>query len=160
MKKPQIKITWENGEPPQGLIELDIATALESFLMALDFSGTALNLMMAGDATLRSLNARFRGKDNSTDILSWRYPEEETLPGHPETSGEPPLLGELAVSLERVAAQARENGWDEATELMRLLAHGCVHLAGYDHETEEEDRVMQKIEISLLEKIGLGNLYG
>ena len=61
------------------------------------------------------------------------------------------LAGDLVVSGERVKEQAAENGWDFDTELIRLLAHGCAHLAGWDHErSAEEAREMLELEIYLL----------
>jgi probable rRNA maturation factor len=70
-----------------------------------------------------------------------------------------PLLGELALSLERAAAQAAENGWSLRTEVLRLLAHGCAHVAGYDHESEAEEREMKALEVRLLDALGLRGLY-
>ena len=75
-------------------------------------------------------------------------------------SQEENIAGELAVSAERVSKQASENGWDFETEFIRLLAHGCAHLAGWDHEeSEKQEREMLKLEIQLLKKVGLINIY-
>ena len=51
------------------------------------------------------------------------------------------------------------NGWALQTELLRLLAHGCAHLAGYDHQTAAQERKMRKVEEELLERIGLKGIY-
>ena len=75
-------------------------------------------------------------------------------------SKEKNIAGELVVSAERVRIQAAENGWDFETELIRLLAHGCAHFAGWDHEeSEEEERKMLELEIQLLQDVGLDNIY-
>ena len=71
----------------------------------------------------------------------------------------PPLLGELALSIKRARAQARESGWPLRTEVLRLLAHGCAHLAGYDHRTLKEDGAMRRVEERLLARVGLRGLY-
>lgn len=64
------------------------------------------------------------------------------------------------LSLETATKQALHNGWDLRTEVLRLLAHGCAHLVGYDHErSKEEERRMLKIEKELLAHIGLPHLY-
>jgi probable rRNA maturation factor len=68
-------------------------------------------------------------------------------------------LGDLALSLDRARAQAQDNGWPLQTELLRVLAHGCAHLAGYDHRTTAEERLMRGVEEALLEKVGLRGLY-
>jgi len=66
----------------------------------------------------------------------------------------------LIVSAERVRQQSVENGWDFETELIRLLAHGCAHLAGLDHESsKDEAREMLEVEIELLKEVDLTNIY-
>ena len=87
-------------------------------------------------------------------------PSKPAGPDAPDAAeGPAPLLGELALSLERAAAQAAENGWDLRTEVLRLLAHGCAHVAGFDHETAAQERVMQALEVRLLAGVGLRDLY-
>lgn len=124
--------------------------ALARFLRALGHPGAGLSLLFAGDDRLRDLNFKYRGKELPTDVLSWRYGE---------AGGGAGLLGELAVSLDRARAQARENGWDLRTEVLRLMAHGCAHLAGYDHETATEEREMKAVETGLLAAVGLREIY-
>ena len=106
--------------------------------------------MFGDNATLRELNRRFRDLDSPTDVLSWCYPDEP---------GPAPLLGEIAVSLERAESQAGENGWDLHTEVLRLLAHGCAHLAGHDHQDEAGERGMKALEIEMLAGVGLRDIY-
>jgi probable rRNA maturation factor len=70
------------------------------------------------------------------------------------------LAGDLVVSVEHVRKQAEENDWNFETELIRLLAHGCAHLAGWDHERNaKEAKEMLELEIELLKKVGLLNIY-
>ena len=89
--------------------------------------------------------------DRPTDILSWSYYEED-----PEVE----WVGDLMLSLPRVQLQAEENGWDLRTELVRMLAHGCAHLAGWDHELSvEEAEAMLKCEKLMLEKAGFDKIY-
>jgi probable rRNA maturation factor len=86
-------------------------------------------LMLTDDASIRELNRRFRSKDEPTDVLSFPSGTEDTgEPGH--------FLGDLAVSLERAAAQAEEHGHGVAEEAEVLLLHGTLHLLGHDHETD------------------------
>ncbi len=142
-------MSWAAGPPPE-LEEADLRRALEVFLAALGHAGRGLSVLMADDAALQALNRVWRGRDRPTDVLSWSY-----LDAGPAA----PLLGELALSLERARRQAAENGWGLRTEVLRLLAHGCAHLAGYDHETAAEERRMRAVEIGMLAGIGLRNLY-
>jgi probable rRNA maturation factor len=80
--------------------------------------------LIADDAELRRLNSEFRGKDAPTDVLSF-----------PSGSAEGPL-GDLAISLDRAAAQAGEFGHPLSTEVRTLMLHGVLHLLGMDHERD------------------------
>ncbi|MBI4083731.1 MAG: rRNA maturation RNase YbeY [Candidatus Lambdaproteobacteria bacterium] len=148
------QLLWQTGAPPPELDEADLGRALALFLAALDRPGWGLSVLFADDATLRRLNREYRRQDRPTDVLSFGYA------GATAAEGAAPLLGDLALSLDRAAAQARANGWDLRTEVLRLLAHGCAHLAGHDHETREQERLMLPVEIELLACVGLRDLYG
>lgn len=128
-----------------------IKTVLEIFLKTLNQSNKSLSLYITDNDEIQVLNKEYRQKDKPTDILSWSYYEEDK---------QSTMLGELAISIEQIIKQSKDNGWDVETELIRILAHGCVHLLGYDHErSKEEEEIMLKLEIQLLDNIGLPNLY-
>jgi probable rRNA maturation factor len=100
-------------------------------------------LLLADDHEVRGLNRRFRGKDRTTDVLS--FPAEGDLePGRPH-------LGEIAISVPRASAQARRAGWPLRSELALLVTHGFLHLLGYDHETD--DGTMRRLEARLLRRV-------
>jgi probable rRNA maturation factor len=147
----------------QGLInEKRIRNILKDFLNRLFDSQRGLSVLITNDAEIQKLNKQFRKKDYPTDILSWTYDVGEGEIARPELneSQEENISGELAVSAERVIKQASENGWDFETELIRLLAHGCAHLAGWDHEESgKQEREMLELEIQLLKEAGLKNIY-
>jgi len=135
---------------------------LKVFLLSLFESERGISLYLTDDEEIQNLNQKFRGKDCPTDILSWPYSENNSKIDEPKLSdaNDVELVGDLVVSAERVRQQAAENGWDFETELIRLLAHGCAHLAGWDHErSAEEAREMLEIEINLLKEVGLENIY-
>ena len=135
---------------------------LKVFLLSLFESERGISLYLTDDEEIQNLNQKFRGKDCPTDILSWPYSENNSEIDEPKLSdaNDVELVGDLVVSAERVRHQAAENGWDFETELIRLLAHGCAHLAGWDHErSAEEAREMLEIEINLLKEVGLENIY-
>ncbi len=85
--------------------------------------GGRFDCLIAGDAELRKLNLRFRGKDYATDVLSF--------PGAAK-----PSIGDVAISAARARAQAREFGHSTEDELRILMLHGVLHLLGMDHETD------------------------
>ena len=147
----------------QGLInEKRIRNILKEFLNLLFDSQRGISILITNDAEIQKLNKQFRKKDYPTDILSWTYDLGECEIAGPELNEfqEEHIAGELAVSAERVSKQASENGWDFETELIRLLAHGCAHLAGWDHEEYgKHEREMLELEIQLLKEVGLENIY-
>ena len=144
--------------------EKRIRNILQDFLNRLFDSQRGISILITNDAEIQKLNKQFREKDYPTDILSWNYYEGE---GEGEIAGpeqnesqQENIVGELAVSVEHVSKQASENGWDFETELIRLLAHGCAHLAGWNHEeSEKQERGMLELEIQLLKDVGLNNIY-
>ncbi len=85
-----------------------------------------VNVLVTTSAEMRSLNRRFRGRDEATDVLS--FPAE---PG-----GSPPLAGEVAISADIASRNARILGHSPAAEAMILVLHGVLHLRGYDHECD------------------------
>jgi probable rRNA maturation factor len=98
---------------------------------------------------MRSLNHAWRGKDRTTDVLSFSLREGMFSHIRPE------MLGDIVISVPVAARQAREEGHTLAREIDRLLVHGLVHLLGYDHERgRQEARRMSKKERELLEGIG------
>jgi len=115
--------------------------------------GRPFDVLITGDAELRKLNREFRGRDYPTDVLS--FPIEQALP-----PARP--LGDLAISLARARAQAREFGHTVEQELQILMLHGVLHLLGYDHEidsgrmarAEKRWRSRLRLPNGLIERVG------
>ena len=147
----------------QGLInQKQLAEILKVFLWHLFESERGISLYLTDDTEIQKLNQQFRGKNSPTDILSWPYTENDVELSLPkiDESEDVELAGDLVVSVERVRKQATENGWDFETELIRLLAHGCAHIAGWDHErSANEANEMLELEIALLKEVGYENIY-
>ena len=173
MPNPRIAISWRNAprSTDPGLEEKALRAAVAGFVAELGYAGWGVSLLLADDPTLHELNRGHRGRDAPTDVLSWSYRESpQAVPPSPAPAsllrdsaadaghGEE-LLGDLAISWERAQAQARTNGWELRTEVLRLLAHGCAHLAGYDHESPEDEAAMRAVEVRLLAAAGLEGVY-
>ena len=111
-------------------------------LAILDLVGqqnTELSLALIGDREMRQLNAQYRGKDYSTDVLS--FPVDATV------ALSTPLLGDVIISVDKATAQAREHRRSLDDEMITLVIHGIVHLLGYDHERSARDaRIMSRLE--------------
>lgn len=143
-------ISWADSITPP-LDEQQMLEHLKKFLSILGYADRHVSLYLTNDEEIRGLNQQYRNKDKPTDVLSWSYWEED-----PES----PVLGELAVSVDRIHEQAQTNGWDDAVEFTRLLAHGCAHLVGYDHEISgAEEQRMLTVEIEMLDAVGLSHIY-
>ena len=93
-----------------------------------------LSVALVGDEEMQHLNARYRKKDRPTDVLSFGGTR-----GGAVVAGPPPLLGDVVISVDTAARQAAARGVSIDEELRFLLAHGVLHLLGYDHERSPGD---------------------
>jgi probable rRNA maturation factor len=126
--------------------------------------GRTFDALVTGDAELRRLNRDFRGQDYATDVLSFPAACQQTLPNgrgsdgsraEPRPSGRGCFLGDIAVSLGRARAQAREFGHPIEHEIQILMLHGVLHLCGHDHEADSG--AMARAEKRWRVKLGLPN---
>ncbi len=138
MSDPETSLLFEQVTPRVG------RTALRAFADTLcrDLcGGRPFTCLFTGDKELRRLNKQFLGSNYATDVLSF-------------PTGEPiGPLGDIAISLDRAKAQASEHGHRIEQEVRILMLHGVLHLAGFDHETD--DGKMRKIESLWRQKYGL-----
>jgi probable rRNA maturation factor len=113
-------------------------------LRAIDLGSVELSVALTDDVEIRELNGVFRQRDKATDVLAFAMREGEPLGGGatvaPGSSGE--ILGDVVISVETARRQAKEHGRTLSAELQMLLAHGLLHLIGYDHRTKREEIVM------------------
>ena len=131
---------------PAGMCQRLTATARR--VLAVHAAGGPVEAVVTDDAEVRRLNAAYRGRDRNTDVLSFSFLDEPDGPRglthvHPLPVVEAPV-GELYISLQRAAAQAEDQGVTVEEELTRLLVHGLLHLAGFDHRTAAELGVMER----------------
>ncbi|MBQ1220085.1 MAG: rRNA maturation RNase YbeY [Peptococcaceae bacterium] len=109
-----------------------------------------VDLLFVDNEAIREMNLEYRDKDSATDVLSFpMYEPDEEIDDEEEV-----LLGDIVISLERAQEQCEEYGHSLEREVMYLLVHGLLHLAGYDHMEEEDKKVMRAQEEKLLAQIG------
>ena len=106
---------------------------------------SSVTIVFVSDASIRKLNQQFRGKDYPTDVLSFPT-QAEAFESDNQTQ-----LGEIIISIDRAAAQARDNGLTLDNEIQQLILHGLLHLCGYDHETDNGE--MNRLELKLRRKL-------
>jgi probable rRNA maturation factor len=104
----------------------------------LQMSDSELSVLLTGDAQIAILNRIYRRKDRPTDVLAFAQREGE----HGERAGA--ILGDVVISVETARRQAASRGVDVSTEVTMLLAHGLLHLLGWDHDTPAKDRRMRR----------------
>lgn len=111
-----------------------------------------LSIAFVDDAAISQLNQEYRGKAGPTDVLSFAFAAGGDF--HLATADKPLLLGDIVISLERAAAQATSFGHSLEREIAFLLAHGLAHIAGLDHDLENEGE-MKAVTEALLESVGV-----
>ena len=114
-------------------------------------AGGELGVRVVGSAESRRLNARYRGKDKPTNVLS--FPAACTLrgPGRP--------LGDLVICAQLVRSEARAQRKSLQAHWAHLVVHGALHLIGYDHERAAQAKRMERREIAVLRRLGFSNPY-
>jgi probable rRNA maturation factor len=113
--------------------------------------GGELSVLLVGPARSRSLNRRYRGRDRSTNVLS--FPAAGRSPGHPRA------LGDLVICPQLLRREARAQGKAMRAHWMHLVIHGTLHLIGYDHQRPAEAQRMERREARLLRSLGVADPY-
>lgn len=143
------------GDGKKAFIRRVIRTALA--MQGVDFP-CEINVLMTSDAGIHQINRDMRQVDRPTDVLS--FPEFELTAGElPDVEDADPgtglvPLGDMVISVERVAAQAREYGHSNRRELAYLVVHSVLHLLGYDHL----DEGVMKAQMREREEVIMGEL--
>jgi probable rRNA maturation factor len=135
---------WRAAEPR---VRSLVRAAAVATLKTEGRAGGDVVILLAADSRLRALNAAFRGKDTSTNVLAF--------PGPGAADG----LGDIALALGVCVREAAEQGKTLAAHLQHLTAHGVLHLLGYDHQTDAEAEVMEAKERLILAGLGVADPY-
>lgn len=108
-----------------------------------------LSICVVRDAEIRQLNARYLGRDEPTDVLAFPLDDDFT------PTDEPPLVGEVVVSADRALDEAARRNIPPRRELALYVAHGLLHLLGYDDRSEADRRRMRRAETDALTRTGV-----
>lgn len=167
-----VDVSSESVEPPSWTPSVE--HFVRKALSELDIRGWEISVLFCDDAFIRQLNSRYRGIDAPTDVLSFSQIEpaaeansnpvsssvQEPVPSpdyagqnHPRDEQAPIAAGDLVISLDTMHRQAAEYNVSAEEELKRLLIHGILHLAGYDHGETHDDGKMMDIQEHLLRQL-------
>ncbi|KDR95084.1 probable rRNA maturation factor [Peptoclostridium litorale DSM 5388] len=108
-----------------------------------------VSMVFVDNAQIRELNSDFRNIDRETDVLSFPLVEDG------EFQLEEKLLGDIVISLEKALEQSLEYGHSFEREMAFLVCHSMFHLMGYDHDNEENTKIMRSKEEDVLGKLGI-----
>lgn len=117
-----------------------------------DIEGQGIVILLTDDDSVRALNRDFRQKDYATNVLS--FPSPRNPEANPEGQ-----IGDIALAFGVCAREAAEQGKPLGHHLQHLVAHGVLHLLGYDHERDDEAARMEAREIRLLRELGYDDPY-
>jgi probable rRNA maturation factor len=108
---------------------------------------TGVTIAFVSDRSMGELNRMWRHKRGTTDVLSFPADQDEF------EKVEGSRLGDVVISVEQAARQAKENGLSFEQEIAQLILHGLLHLCGYDHETDKGE--MNRLELRLRKRLGI-----
>lgn len=126
--------------------------------LALSERPIELSVRLTGDDEVRALNAKWRGKDKPTNVLSFPMLEIDDLRGA-TVAGPELLLGDIILARGVCAAEAADKDVPVEQHAAHLIVHGTLHLLGYDHHDEVDAADMEAREIRALERLGIANPY-
>jgi probable rRNA maturation factor len=141
---------WTTAEPEA---EALVWRAAQAVLDAHeDIEGANIVILLADDDSVQALNRDFRQKDYATNVLSFPAPRDAA--SNPEGQ-----IGDIALAYGVCAREAAEQGKSLAHHLQHLVAHGVLHLLGYDHEGDDEAEAMEALEREILAGLDVPDPY-
>jgi probable rRNA maturation factor len=136
-------VTVRNG-PFRNVSKRTIHRWAERMLRCLGLADAELSIALTDDREIHELNRVFRHRDQPTDVLAFAMREGEHAGARPigDDHALAEMLGDVVISVETARRQASSRGHDVEREVRELLAHGLLHLVGFDHQTKEQARAM------------------
>lgn len=131
--------------------ENDLVKVIEKVSELLGVESSIVSIVLVDNEYIHKINKEYRNVDRETDVISFAFMDDETNPESGVTD-----LGEIYISLEKAYSQSKEYGHSFKRELCFLLTHGLLHLLGYDHMTEEDEKEMFGLQEEVLNSLGIG----
>ncbi len=128
-----------NGDFPS---KARLTSALTRMIALFDMKDAEVSLSLVSDETIRKVNSDWRKKDKATDVLSFPLHELPMADLLLAARTAPMLLGDIMISIETTVKQAKAHKHTATDEALVLMAHGLLHLLGFDHRTDDEEREM------------------
>ena len=150
----ELRLDDQSWGPVESLIE-PVSQAFDAAMkVGRPGSGkVAVTIVLSDNQTVAELNNQWRSKDRATNILSFPAPDGE------KTESGTPYLGDMILAYGVVAGEAGEQGKALATHLCHLVIHGGLHLAGYDHQNDEDAAIMEDLERIAMKMLNLPDPY-
>jgi probable rRNA maturation factor len=144
-------ISLDEGIDIEKTLDNKLNKIVSSILDQEKMSDCVINLRLLNDKEMKKLNMQFRQKDKTTNVLS--FPNDDISVKQTKN------IGDIAISVEYVKAEAKKEGKTFDDHIIHMLAHGVYHILGYDHENDENAVIMENKEIQTLKKINISNPY-
>ena len=144
--------SWPPAEALEQACERAVAATIETAKLEMP-EEAELSLLFTGDEAMAAINGQWRGKDMPTNVLS--FPGADIKPGEPAEAA----LGDIVLAFETVAREAELEGKPFEHHLTHLIIHGLLHLFGYDHNEDEEARLMEGLETRILQGLAIADPY-
>ena len=144
-------ISLDEGIDIEKALNNKLNKIVSSILDQEKMSDCVINLRLLNDKEMKKLNMQFRQKDKTTNVLS--FPNDDISVKQTKN------IGDIAISIEYVKAEAKKEGKTFDDHIIHMLAHGVYHILGYDHENNENAVIMENKEIQTLKKINISNPY-
>ncbi len=138
-------------ELEQTIIKVVNATAQSRNVPA----NSELSILLVDNEYIQELNAIYRNLNEVTDVLSFAMNELTEDEPEFDFSNDLNVLGDIVVSLEKASSQSTEYGHSLEREVGFLIVHGILHLLGFDHDTEDGEKIMQDLQTTILHSVHL-----
>jgi probable rRNA maturation factor len=142
---------WSGAISPQELSQKAVDAAL-AFVSDIVDRDCEVSILFCDDGEIRQMNRKWRSIDKPTNVLSF---PANMFPGQPG----PLLLGDIVVTLDTCQREAHAAGLSLEDHTIHLLVHGFLHLAGFDHEDDDDAEEMEALETEILASIGIADPY-